>query len=69
MCCCQITGIISLIFVITANSAWKVGNSADYEQKTKNAKTARIVGWILGAVCGVGYILLMVFGTLAGLDY
>lgn len=50
LCCNQITGVISLVFVILANSAFRVGNVADYQAKTKAAKVSRIIGWILGVL-------------------
>ena len=48
--CCQITGIIALVFTILANSAFKIGNFADYQAKIKGAKTTLTVGWIVAAV-------------------
>ena len=48
LCCCQITGIISLVFFILANNSYKAGIDEDYNAKCKIAKTSQIIGWILG---------------------
>ena len=69
LCCCQITGILSLIFVILANTAFKQGNYMEYQAKTKTAKTTRIIGYILGGVitigCTIFYIVAIVLGASA----
>lgn len=62
LCCCQITGIIALIFTIIANSAFKSGNMNEYYTKQKSAKTALKVGWIIGVVV---VLLMIVFYGLA----
>ena len=67
LCCCQITGILSLVFVIMANGDFKQGNMMGYQAGTKRAKTTRIVGWILGAVVSIAitvfYVVMMVIGA------
>lgn len=57
LCCCQITGIIALVFTILANSSFKVGNLMDYQSKIKSAKTTLTVGWIVAAVI---YIIVII---------
>lgn len=60
LCCCQITGIIALVFTILANSAFKIGNFADYQAKIKGAKTTLTVGWIVAAVIYIIVIIMYV---------
>lgn len=57
LCCCQITGIIALVFTILANSAFKIGNLAEYQSKIKGAKTTLIVGLIVAAVIYIIFII------------
>ena len=64
LCCCNcigfIFGIISLIFVITANNAYKAGNINLYASKIKTAKIINIIGW-------VGMILSFIIGMVMGI--
>ena len=53
VCCCQITGIIGIVFVVMANSAFKMGNMMDYQVKIKNVKTTLLVGLIIGIICNI----------------
>lgn len=65
-CCCQITGVLSLIFVILANSAFKQGNMIDYQAGTKRAKTTRIIGYILGGAITIGVTIFYVIAIVIG---
>ena len=51
ICCCIpstfITGIISLVSIISANSDFKNGNYIAYQSKSKTAKITNITGWVL----------------------
>lgn len=53
LCCCQITGIVALVFTLFANSAFKKGDMMDYQYKIKGAKTSLIVGLIIGVLAAV----------------
>lgn len=55
-CCCQITGILSLVMVILADSDFKKGLYTEYASKMKTAKIASVVGIILGFIVSVLYI-------------
>ena len=50
LCCNQITGIISLIFTILADSDFKRGMMTEYNSKMKGAKIATIIGIIIGVL-------------------
>ena len=57
-CCCQITGIIALVFTCIADSAW--GNDMfKYEQDTKRAKTTLIIGLAIGVVSNLVLVFMM----------
>lgn len=65
--CCQITGIISLIFSIIGHVSAEKGDFADAERKLKIAKISFWIGLSLGLLIIVAYIVLMVLGIAAGL--
>ena len=65
LCCCQITGIIALVFTILANSSFKIGNLVDYQSKIKSAKTVLTVGWIVAAVIYI--IVIVMYGAMFGI--
>lgn len=64
--CCLPGGIVSIVYATKANSAKQVGNFAEAQEAAKQAKT-----WIMVSV-GIGlgftllYLLLVVFGAMAG---
>ena len=63
-CCNNITGIISLIFTILADSDFKKGLIAEYDSKMKAAKIATIVGVISGVIIAICLIIyyIIIFG-------
>ena len=60
-CCNNITGIISLVLTIIADSDFKKGMFAEYESKMRGAKIASIVGLIMGLLIYVFVIIYYVF--------
>lgn len=54
ICCCNllslVTGILTVVFAVSANNQYKVGNMIDYQSKMKTAKIINIVGWLLMVV-------------------
>ncbi len=64
--CCQITGIISLIFSIIGHISAEKGDFADAAKKIKIAKTSFWIGLAVGLIAVVAYIVLMVLGLAAG---
>ena len=64
-CCCGgcislVFGILTMIFAVQANGAFKVGDVMKYKSKINTAKIINIVGWVLT----VG---LMILGMVTGL--
>ncbi len=48
--CCQVTGIIGLVYAILANTAIKTGDKADAIEKIKTSKACLILGVVMGIV-------------------
>ena len=65
--CCQILGIVSIIFAAQVNSKW---DSGDFEGALNASKNARLWAWI-GFASAFAilliFTLLSIFGVLAGL--
>ena len=64
--CCQITGILSLVFSIIAHLSADKGNFEDARKKLKIAKTSFWIGFALGLLVIVAYIAIFVLGMAAG---
>ena len=65
--CCQILGIVSIVFAAQVNSKW---NSGDIQGAMDASKNAKLWAWIAfgsGLIIGVVVMLLAVFGVLAGI--
>ena len=65
--CCQLTGIISLIFAILGHVAADKGDFAEAERKIKTAKIWFWVGLGLGILFVVLYALIFALGIAAGI--
>ena len=65
--CCQLTGIVSLIFAILGHVAADKGDFAEAEKKIKTAKTWFWVGLVLGLVFIIAYFILVAIGVTAGI--
>ena len=65
--CCQLTGIVSLIFAILGHVAADKGDFAEAEKKIKTAKTWFWVGLVLGLVFIIAYFILVAIGVAAGI--
>ena len=63
--CCQITGIVSLIFSIIAHLSADKGNFEDARKKIKIAKTSFWIGFALGLIVIIAYIV-FALGMAAG---
>ena len=59
--CCQILGIIALIFTITAKSSPTL---EEEQKKLKTVKTLNLIGTIGGAILMIGYVALLASGLL-----
>jgi hypothetical protein len=65
--CCQILGIVSIVFAAQVNSRW---NSGDIQGALDASKNAKLWAWIAfgsGLIIGLVVMLLAVFGVLAGI--
>lgn len=59
----RICGIIAIIFIVVANSAYKNGNLAEYQYNLKIVKIVLTIGLVVGIVF---FVLGSVFGFLFG---
>lgn len=66
LCCCQLFGIIALIFAATAPSqpTQELAN-----QKLKTANTLNILGLIFGIIVGIIVVILALSGAFEGYYY
>lgn len=66
--CCQIFGIVSIVYAAQVNSKWAAG---DIQGAISASKNAKLWAWIAagsGLVIAMVATLLAVFGVLAGLS-
>lgn len=67
--CCQILGIVSIIFAAQVNSKWYAG---DFEGALNASKNAKLWAWI-GVASAFAILLILgmlsIFGVLAGLSF
>jgi len=67
--CCQILGIVSIVFAAQVNSKW---NSGDYQGALDASKNAKLWAWIAfgsGLLIVLAVTLLSVLGVLAGISF
>ena len=65
--CCQILGIVSIVFAAQVNSKW---NSGDIQGALDASKNAKLWAWIAfgsGLIIALAMSILAVFGVLAGI--
>jgi uncharacterized membrane protein len=65
--CCQVFGIVSIIFAAMVNSKWGSGDKEGALKASKNAKTWAIVALVSGIAVGLIFALLSIFGIFAGI--
>ncbi|GGE31845.1 CD225/dispanin family protein [Psychroflexus planctonicus] len=56
--CCQITGIVSIVYASQVNSKYAVGDYDGAIRASENAKTWWIIGLVLGVLVYVGVFLI-----------
>lgn len=72
LCCCNcvgpITGIITVIMVVSANNLYKSGDAVNYSSKMNIAKIVccigfglMLVGWIIGIISGIFESIVQLF--------
>lgn len=67
--CCQIFGIVSIVFAAQVNSKWASG---DYQGAISASKNAKLWAWIAfgsGIIIVLVFTLLAILGILAGLTF
>lgn len=67
--CCQILGIVSIVFAAQVNSRW---NSGDKQGAMEASKNAKLWAWIAagsGIIIAIVFSLLAFFGVLAGMTF
>ncbi|HPE77482.1 MAG TPA: CD225/dispanin family protein [Draconibacterium sp.] len=65
--CCQILGIVSIVFAAQVNSKW---NSGDIQGALEASKNAKLWAWIAfgsGFIIAIATVILAVLGVLAGI--
>lgn len=67
--CCQILGIVSIVFAAQVNSKWNAGDFEGAIQTSKNAKLWAWIGFAIGIATWLIIALLSVFGVIAGLSF
>ncbi len=66
--CCQILGIVSIVFAAQVNSKWNAGDFAGALESSKNAKLWAWIGFASGFAIIAIFALLSIFGVIAGLS-
>jgi hypothetical protein len=67
--CCQLLGIVSIVYAAQVNSKWAAG---DYQGALNYSKNAKLWAWVAagsGIIIALVFTLLAVFGALAGLTF
>lgn len=65
--CCQILGIVSIIFAAQVNSKWNTGDIQGAIDASKNAKLWAWIAFGSGIIIAIAFTLLAIFGALAGI--
>ena len=65
--CCQILGIVSIVFAAQVNSKWASGDYNGALNASKNAKLWAWIGFASAFAILLIFAMLSVFGVLAGL--
>ncbi|WP_297089066.1 CD225/dispanin family protein [uncultured Draconibacterium sp.] len=66
--CCQILGIVSIVFAAQVNSKFNAGDYQGALNASKNAKLWAWIGLASGLAVAIIFTLLSVFGVIAGLS-
>jgi hypothetical protein len=65
--CCQITGIISIVYASQVNSKYAVGDYDGAIRSSENAKTWWVIGLVIGGLVYILGLILMFFGVLGSI--
>ena len=64
--CCQILGIVSIVYAAQVNSKWASGDYKGAEEASRNAKLWAWISTGSGIIIGIAFALLGIFGMIAG---
>ncbi len=67
--CCQIFGIVSIVYAASVNSKWASGDKQGAYNASKNAKTWALIGIGSAVFAILLTILLIAFGVFMGTDF
>lgn len=56
--CCQITGIVSVVYASQVNSKYAVGDYDGAMRASENAKTWWIIGLVAGSIIYIGFFFI-----------
>ena len=65
--CCQILGIVSIVFAAQVNSKWNSGDTQGAIDASRNAKMWAWIAFGSGLVLGLIAMILALFGVFAGI--
>jgi hypothetical protein len=65
--CCQILGIVSIVFAAQVNSKWYAGDIQGALDASKNAKLWAWIAFGSGLIIAIIFSILAAFGVLAGI--
>lgn len=66
--CCQIFGIVSIVFAAQVNSKWHAGDYEGAENASKNARLWALIGLASGFVILLFFVVLSLLGLFAGIS-
>lgn len=67
--CCQVFGIVSIVYAAQVNSKWYAGDYQGAINASKNAKTWAWVAFASGFIIAFISILLAILGAFAGMGF
>ncbi|MCY1720604.1 CD225/dispanin family protein [Prolixibacteraceae bacterium Z1-6] len=67
--CCQILGIVSIVFAAQVNSKWSAGDIEGAINASKNAKLWAWISFAVGGAIAIILTMLSVFGILLGISF
>jgi len=67
--CCQILGIVSIVFAAQVNSRWNAGDMQGALDASKNAKLWAWIGLGSGVLVLIVVLILAIFGAFAGMAF
>jgi len=69
LCCCQIAGIVAIVYAALANGQAKAGNLAEADRYGRTARGWSIAGFAIGAVVYLVYGGFVLLGLMTGGEF